>query len=262
MNKRSGVTEAQSLEWQDLWPGEPDPDKPRILVVGDLHQRLDHATAWTGQDADQIVFIGDYFDAYDDETEDTINMALWVKDRVHDPRCTLLLGNHDVHYRWPWESLIAPGFTPDKARAIASILNLEDWGKMRLACMAGRYLLSHAGFSPIWTTPPTVDNILARCKLAEDRAAKGVVDPVFGNGELPGGAQKWGGPLAMDFSYFAPIPGVSQIVGHTPGDDVRVKATDSGVNLCIDVGNGAVAALVQGDHVKILRIQELGIQDA
>lgn len=226
----------------------------RVLVVGDLHQRLDHAEYWRSQDADRYVFLGDYFDAPDDETEDTIKMAEWVKERIHDPLCTLILGNHDVQYRWSMEDLIYPGFTPDKARAIRNVLEPADWSRMRLACTAGSFLLSHAGFSRIWVKPPTLENILARCKLAEERAAQGIIDPVFGSGELPRRLQQWGGPLAMPWEGFVPIEGINQIVGHTSGEDVRKKASASSTNLCINVANGAVAVAVTGESVEVLRM--------
>ena len=77
---------------------------------------------------------------------------------------------------------------------------------MRLACMAGNHLCSHAGFSPVWVNPPTVENILARCKLAEERAVQGVLDPVFGYGELPGACKNlvdrwpWNSPWASTAS--------------------------------------------------------------
>ena len=49
--------------------------------------------------------------------------VLWVREHAHDPRCTLIIGNHDVHYRWPDnETLIYPGYTKEKATVINQVL--------------------------------------------------------------------------------------------------------------------------------------------
>jgi hypothetical protein len=58
----------------------------------------------------------------------------------------------------------------------------------------------------------------------------------------------------MDFSFFAPIPSTNQIFGHTRDDDVRLKTGERSINLCLDCGNASVAAIVQGNHVEILRM--------
>lgn len=257
MNAPISMPDNVAKTWRDNWPGEPDLKAPKVLVVGDLHLRMDHGEHWLrAQPYDQAVFLGDFFDAHDDTVADAQRMAQWLKLHLANPALTFLLGNHDIAYRFPdSQDLRCPGFTPQKAKAINAVLSKKDWEKMRLACMAGAYLLSHAGFSPMWIGEPSVEKILARCKLAENRASKGIVDPVLGYGEAPGGIQRFGGPLWMDFGYFVGIAGINQIVGHTPADDVRIKSTgDDSINLCIDVGNGTVAALVQGKHVAILGV--------
>jgi len=257
-DKKAGLSEP--LQWSDVSMGEPDPNAERILIIPDLHNRTDRADYWLAQQFDSAVFLGDYFDAHDDTPEDARRVALWLRDHLTDTRLMFLIGNHDAHYIYPDYGTIAyPGFTREKAEAINEVLQLKDWNRMRLACMAGSFLVSHAGFSPIWVRPPTLQKILHRCRTAEQRMAKGLFDPVFGNGELPGGAQKYGGPLAMDWGFFVPIQGISQIVGHTSGSDVRVKPEKS-INLCLDVGNAEMAAVIQGDHVTILRMSQTAVQ--
>jgi len=57
----------------------------------------------------------------------------------------------------------------------------------------------------------------------------------------------------MDWESFAPISGINQIVGHTQGADRRSKNTKSSLNICIDVGNASMAALLDGKAMIILR---------
>ena len=81
---------------------------------------------------------------------------------------------------------------------------------------------------------------------------RGVVDPILGAGEDRGGAQGFGGPLWMDWGSFAPIPGINQVVGHTPGDGVREKMERKSRNYCLDVGNASVAAILVDGELEIL----------
>jgi hypothetical protein len=50
-----------------------------------------------------------------------------------------------------------------------------------------------------------------------------------------------------------PIPGIKQIVGHTPGPEVREKRGKDSENYCIDVRNGAAVALMDDGRVSIHR---------
>ena len=48
----------------------------------------------------------------------------------------------------------------------------------------------------------------------------------------------------MDWNSLVPIPGIHQIVGHTPGNSVRNKVITGSRNYCLDVRNGEAAALI------------------
>ena len=73
-----------------------------------------------------------------------------------------------------------------------------------------------------------------------------------GAGEDRDGVQRIGGPLWMDWDNLMPIPGLNQIVGHTPDSAVRKKITRKSRNYCLDVGNAAVAAILENGKLKIL----------
>lgn len=57
----------------------------------------------------------------------------------------------------------------------------------------------------------------------------------------------------MDFDSLIPIAGIHQIVGHTPGGEVRAKFAPKSRNYCLDVGNSAVAAILLNGKLKILK---------
>ena len=233
-----------------------DPTAPRTLVIPDLHNQIEHADYWLStQRYDRAVLLGDYFDSFDDTVEDARRTALWLKERLHDPKLVFLLGNHDTPYRFAEnEALFCDGYSKAKAKEIRSILNKEDWREMKLACTSEGWLLSHAGFHPVWMKEPTVEKILARCEMAERRAARGKLDPIFALGELPGGVQRFGGPLWMDWGAFRPIPGINQLVGHTSGETVRTSILPGSMNACIDIGNASVAAVLCKGEIQIFCI--------
>ena len=112
--------------------------------------------------------------------------------------------------------------------------------------------MSHAGFHPVWIKEPNVEKIMSRCEKAMDAAKRRIVDPILGAGEDRGGLQKFGGPLWMDFDNFMPIPGINQLVGHTPDQDVRENCTTGSRNYCIDVRNASVAAILCDGELTIL----------
>jgi len=227
----------------------------RTLIIPDLHHHTDHADHWLAtQRHDRVVFLGDYFDAFGDNVNDARRTAMWLRDRMEKTVDIFLLGNHDVSYMFPRNpQLYCPGFTPAKARGIGEILRPEHWKRFRLAYVEQGWLMSHAGFHPVWIKEPTVERILRRCDLAMQRAKRSVIDPILGAGDDRGGAQYFGGPLWMDWDNLMPISGINQVVGHTPGEEVRKRITADSRNHCLDVGNGSVAAILVDGELQILK---------
>ena len=227
----------------------------RTLIIPDLHHCTDHADHWLAtQRHDRVVFLGDYFDNFGDDVSDARRTAFWLRDRIEKTDDVFLLGNHDVPYMFPRSpQLHCPGFTAAKARGIGEILRPAHWQRFRLAHAEQGWLMSHAGFHPVWIKEPTVERILQRCDQAMQHAKRRVVDPILGAGEDRGGLQQFGGPLWMDWDNLVPIPGINQIVGHTPDDAVREKITRESRNYCLDVGNGAVAAILSNGKLKVLK---------
>ena len=230
----------------------------RTLIIPDLHHRTDHADHWLAtQRYDRVVFLGDYFDDFADDVADARKTARWLRDRMDSTEDIFLLGNHDAAYLFPdAPELYCPGFTRAKARGIREILRPEHWGRLLLAHAEQGWLISHAGFHPVWMKEPTVPRILRRCAKAMQQAKRGIVDPILGSGEDRGGLQRFGGPLWMDWGSLLPIPGISQIVGHSPDGEVREKTGDRSRNYCLDVRTASVAAILADGVVEIVALPE------
>ena len=235
------------------------------LIIPDIHNHTENADYWLEtQQFDRVVFLGDYFDDFGDDVNDARRTALWLKKRMDsgpDGRTgsaaragdIFLIGNHDASYLFPRsEELYCPGFTKAKAKGIHEILRPEHWVRLQLAYSEQGWLMSHAGFHPVWMKEPTIDRILNRCEQAMKKAAKQVVDPLLGAGQDRGGLQRFGGPLWMDWSSLTPILGINQVVGHTPCNHVREKTIPGSSNFCLDVKNGLSAAILTDGELTIL----------
>lgn len=189
---------------------------------------------------DQRVFLGDIYDDFGDSPKIAAKTARWHKEQLQDPKNVFLWGNHDLPYAfWHNKSLKCSGNTRDKAEAINAIMERGDWDKTKFFARVDGWLISHAGL---------------RHDIAEDaleteapvalRAADTIQDHwMIAAGYARGGHWKLGGLTWLDWNEeFQPIPGIKQIVGHTPGKQPREK--DS--NYCLDTHLKHAAILEDG----------------
>ena len=252
-----GATEAEAREVVIAHKllAESESYTMRTLIIPDLHHNTETADYWLNAvEHDRVIFLGDFFDDHEDTAGDAANTAAWLVRQMKNPDAVFLFGNHDLAYRFRGnEQVDCPGFSNEKSDAIHRVMKREHWNRFRLAHAEQGWLVSHAGFHPAWMKEPTVKKILSRCDKAMRLACEDQIDPILGMGELPGGIQKFGGPLWMDWNHFMPIKGINQIVGHTMDEDVRTMEGEDSSNYCIDVSHGCAAVLLCEGNVQILR---------
>jgi hypothetical protein len=216
----------------------------KIFVVGDVHQH--HETAeefledWNGP----VIFLGDYFDQFYDTPEDAANTARWLKNSLQQPNRIHLMGNHDFHYRIPIESgTFCSGYSPEKHRVISEILTREDWNKVKYFHAENNCWFSHAGVSYKWFSHPVlginqevVEKVIA--KAQEDIEAQIYNTPNVGAlwaaDFYRGGRYDKGGILWCDWRCIDFFPGITQIVGHTPREEVKSHSRKGGTCINID----------------------------
>ncbi|MCB1066725.1 MAG: metallophosphoesterase [Simkania sp.] len=202
----------------------------KTLIIADLHNKID----WVEKcikavKPDQTVFLGDYFDSFDETVECTKRTAYWLNQSLHEPKRVHLLGNHDMPYRFPMSStLLCPGFTHEKSEIINEILDSgASWDMTKSFHWAQGYLMSHAGIHQNLLHPIKGFDLEDLSRLEEESFLKCYADmgtPLFGCGYSRGGNYPCGGITWQDFDMdFSPIEGVNQIVGHTPHTHVKVK---------------------------------------
>jgi len=99
-------------------------------------------------------------------------------------------------------------------------------------------VVSHSGFHPAWLEGAElgryrelIDRLGAK---AWDCLNRGEHHFLLGRGVSRSGDQKIGGINWLDWDELVPIPGLNQLVGHTPSQSVRHKNTPTSQNICLD----------------------------
>ena len=152
--------------------------------------------------------------------------AKWVREhRGRGMRIDVLLGNHDFCYV---RGKRGPGSIMSIMRNLRTIL--EDALQAKVACAVGPYLCSHAGVTGVWAkrfladVPADAVAIAQRLnEMLADSSHWGDLDscpPSRGGWSLPG-------PLWADLRDMLDdaLPGVPQIVGHSPVERVENYAS-------------------------------------
>jgi predicted phosphodiesterase len=265
----------------------------KTIIISDIHNRVywieDALSSPILQPYDEIIFLGDYFDDFNDTPEDATDAARWLKQSLHRPNRIHLIGTHDIWYMFPYNRFIAAsGNTEAKAYAIRGILTKEDWNKLYLYYYEQNFLLSHAGlhtnlisqyifehkdlFDKYITNKEQlngqeiVDQIVKPATIeAINRVKDGYAHPWLDAGVVRGGRQPVGGITWLDWIYeFKPIPGLNQIVGHTelnvPGEKYvkqQNAVIKSSINYDLDTRSNHVGILENSKFSYIETIEVL-----
>lgn len=255
------------------------------LIIPDIHNRVDPVEDLVAMFPDHhVVFLGDYFDAYDDTREDARRTAIWLRHSLQLPHRMHLMGNHDLPYRWGKTLCNCPGWSVDKHAAVAQVIKPSDWNRIKLVHTIDRpgkrpLLLSHAGvnLANLYGAGTSFDvspsgrlSYLRQCSVSEHlhqlyeseancirRANHGHQHHWLNQGRRMG-YREVAGPLWLDVDDHRPlIAGIDQIVGHShvrsPLHVALPNTEDSVADLWYIDGAGNYAALVTetGDVVLI-----------
>lgn len=203
------------------------------LIIPDLHHRWHQAEKIIASvGADEVIFLGDYFDDFNDTPEMVKDTCDWLEASVAKPNRIHLFGNHDQHYAFIYKSFQCSGYAQWKYFIIHDSINPNVWDKLKwYHFLDNRWLLTHAGLHKLNVPPHIKKHRTNRLKFIEDLSgyldyeirkgfnagAEGVGSWVFNAGHARWGHQRVGGITWCDFEReFNPVKGINQIVGHTP----------------------------------------------
>ena len=119
----------------------------KTIIIPDIHN--DYFTAEKiikKENPDKIIFLGDYFDDFDDTVKDSENTAKWLVKSLKQENRIHLIGNHDLSYMTDNSNLKCMGYRTDKHKAIKK--HSIDWNKLKMHYwIDDKWLCTHAGFS-------------------------------------------------------------------------------------------------------------------
>ena len=123
----------------------------KTVILGDTHGRPYWKSIVANEAPDRVIFIGDYFDSYDDYTaaEQMYNFQEII-DWKKSGQCgvAILIGNHDYHYMRG----ITEHYSGYQSGARAAIEQLLEDNKehLQMCYQMGIFIFSHAGISVDW----------------------------------------------------------------------------------------------------------------
>lgn len=219
----------------------------KLVAIGDIHGRdIWKQIIAKEQDADEFVFVGDYFDSFTVKGPDQINNFLDIIEFKKQSKVpvTLIIGNHDYHYYPGINETGTSGYQTVLAPSIKHVVG-DNKQHLQAAYQSGEFVFTHAGLSSEW-----LDDII------EDWNVANVVDKV---NELfqyqPGliayrsfkmvnetewyGAQGYGNEAFQGPIWIRPSAlmtankktlrkKIIQVVGHTPQDTIDIKGKSTG----------------------------------
>ena len=134
----------------------------KTVILGDTHGRRHWEQIVIDEAPDRIIFIGDYFDSYNDYTaaeqmsnfKQIINCKLMLESGQSE--VIILIGNHDYHYMRGITEHYS-GYQAGARPAIEQLL-YENRQHMQMAYGMNGFIFSHAGVSYDWLQLHGYDN--------------------------------------------------------------------------------------------------------
>jgi hypothetical protein len=218
----------------------------KLVAIGDIHGRdIWKQIVAKEHDADEFVFVGDYFDSFTVKGPDQINNFLDIIEFKKQSKVpvTLLIGNHDHHYYPGVDDSGTSGYQTLLAPSIKYVVN-ENKQYLQAAYQVGEFVFTHAGLSSEWLDDSIVmwdvpnlamyvnDLFYYQPNKIAYRSYKQVGDQVYGAQGY--GNETFQGPLwirpaaLMNANKKTLRKKIIQVVGHTPQDNIDIEGKATG----------------------------------
>jgi hypothetical protein len=218
----------------------------KLVAIGDIHGRdIWKQIVAKEQDADEFVFVGDYFDSFTVKGPDQINNFLDIIEFKKQSKVpvTLIIGNHDHHYYPGVDDSGTSGYQTLLAPSIKHVVG-DNKQHLQAAYQSGEFIFTHAGLSSEWLDDTiedwNADNVVEKVnelfqyqpnKIAY-RSYKQVGDQVYGAQGY--GNESFQGPIwirpaaLMNANKKTLRKKIIQVVGHTPQDNIDIEGKATG----------------------------------
>lgn len=120
----------------------------KTIAIGDIHGRTIWKDIVAKEKPNRVVFIGDYFDSYDDYTAaEQMHNFKEIIEFKESGEVVMMIGNHDFHYTEGSEHY--SGYQAGAAAAINDLLH-NNLHHLQMCYQMDEFLFSHAGVSHDW----------------------------------------------------------------------------------------------------------------
>jgi hypothetical protein len=122
----------------------------KTVILGDTHGRDYWKGIVASESPDRVIFIGDYFDSFDNTAVEQMHNFKEIIDwkQSGQSEVIMLIGNHDYHYM-RGVSQYYSGYQSGARPAIEQLL-YENRQHMQMCYQMGDFLFTHAGVSYDW----------------------------------------------------------------------------------------------------------------
>jgi len=203
-------------------------------AIGDIHGRSFWKT-YIKDKPDEYYIMGDYFDNPDISFTKQYDNFLQISDAARrDSRIKLCLGNHDYQYLRGVHGQRYSGFQEEFCNDIRDILE-EHIDLFKIVYVTNdNYIISHAGITACFLSsiggakPEDINSAFAKNRNVLNFNGENVYGDDITQSPL------WVRPGSLQDD---PLPGYSQIVGHTPVEKIiEVQLRGAGTLALIDTG--------------------------
>lgn len=221
--------------------------KNKILIFSDVHQDISKVEKIIESEAADInLCLGDWFDSFQYDSEGHLQKTTkYLKDTFCKKSNNItLFGNHDLHYFFDNKFTFCSGYGNAKNLLINNILGNQKKSiieNFKWFVFVDEFLCTHAGLHSIFIPPSISDNegvydyLTIQSNDADIKIRTNQSHWFYNAGYARGGSQQKGGIVWLDFDQeFAPIKGLSQIVGHTYRRKNKIQSYAKSNNYCID----------------------------
>lgn len=198
----------------------------RTLVLGDIHGHSAWKSIVNNEEYDNVVFLGDYLDAFRVIPEDIADNLLDIikfKEKMGD-KCRLCYGNHDHSY---WNSERCSGYNWHGRYLYMPLLeDMFKEGMIDLIYIQDDIIFSHAGVSDYWLKKVTMLDDVREVNFDSvllDSLNWNMLTGYDGYGNTISQSPIWIRPQSLLKSK---VDGYRQIVGHT---NMRTPVEEQGL---------------------------------
>lgn len=205
----------------------------KYVFVGDIHGKV-HAVEAALARPGKKIFVGDFIDSYEYSTEDHKKCYDLVLAAIDVGEAQACFGNHELSYLLP-EVHRCSGYTEERAMLMRHYADRIRAAFTPYIFINKTTLVSHAGlcntiYRSFGLKEVDLPNTFANWWIDPS-------SPMHWIGYARGGRRDVGGLFWCDYNQeFSPIPGLTQIFGHTRGASaVQREVLGSHTSYCIDV---------------------------